>query len=319
MAQTAPVLDLEWSDRREFLRGLESKTGRHRYSRYNGLPLRYAGGKSRAVGFIMEHIPEDVTRMVSPFFGGGAVEIACAREFDIDVQGFDVFDILVNYWQAQIRSPEELAERLWQWRPNKTTYAKVKERLKKHWKGEREIKNPMDLAAHYWFNHNLSYGPGFLGWMSSIYTDLDRVDRLIGKVRDFSGRNLDVKCRSFERVLPYYKDTFLYCDPPYFLEGDSKMFRGIYPQRNFPVHHDGFRHDTLRDMLAEHRGGFVLSYNDCETIREWYSDFRIEEVAWQYSLGQGETRMGKNRIERGDNGYVKESHEILVIGEKRNG
>ena len=319
MGQTAPVLDFEHSERQEFLRGLESKTGRHRYSRYNGLPLRYAGGKSRAVGFILEHIPEDVTRMVSPFFGGGAVEIACAREFDIEVQGFDVFDILVNYWQAQIRSPEELAERLWQWRPNKKTYASVKERLKKHWKGEREIKNPMDLAAHYWFNHNLSYGPGFLGWMSSIYTDLDRVDRLIGKVRDFSGRNLDVKCRSFERVLPYYKDTFLYCDPPYFLEGDSKMFRGIYPQRNFPIHHDGFRHDRLRDMLAEHRGGFVLSYNDCETIRDWYSEFRIEEVAWQYSLGQGETRMGKNRIERGDNGYVKESHEILIIGEKRNG
>ena len=91
------------------------------------------------------------------------------------------------------------------------------------------------------------------------------------------------------------------------------MFRGIYPQRNFPVHHKGFRHDLLRDILHRHKGGFILSYNDCKTIREWYADFEIIEVAWQYTLGQGEIRIGKNRIANGYKDHVKKSHELLIL------
>jgi DNA adenine methylase len=68
----------------------------------------------------------------------------------------------------------------------------------------------------------------------------------------------------------------------------------------------------LRDLLREHRGGFVLSYNDCPTIRGWYADFDVVKVEWQYTLGQGETRIGLNRLANGS-GHVKSSHEILII------
>ena len=60
------------------LRRLRGK-GRHRYRRYDGLPLRYAGGKSLAVGHVVEHLPEGLDSIVSPFFGGGSVEIACGH------------------------------------------------------------------------------------------------------------------------------------------------------------------------------------------------------------------------------------------------
>jgi len=108
----------------------------------------------------------------------------------------------------------------------------------------------------------------------------------------------------------------LYLDPPYYLEQDkdNKMFKGIYPMRNIPVHHDGFDHEALRDMLYNHEGSFVLSYNNCETIREYYKDFHQVFPKWTYSMGTGETRIGKNRKEMGiDN--QKDSHEILIIKE----
>ena len=302
------------SPRERFLAELRGK-GRSRYKRYGGLPLRYAGGKSLAVGHIVERMPDNVGRIASPFVGGASVEIACARELGAQVRGYDVFDVLTNYWQVQLGKPRELAERISEWRPDKTTYAEVKERLKGHWKGTDLIDDEMELAAHYWFNHNLSYGPGFLGWMSGIYEEPIRFERLVKKVRDFRCTNLRVEQGSFEEVMPDHADDFLYCDPPYYLDGDSRMFRGIYPQRNFPVHHNGFDHAKLRDLLHAHRGGFILSYNDCSTIREWYSDFRIEEVRWQYTLGQGETRIGKNRIENGTNHHVKRSHELLIVKE----
>ena len=287
--------------------------GRYRFSRYNGLPLRYAGGKSLAVGHVIEQLPEGLERLTSPFFGGGSVEIACAKELGIRVRGYDVFDVLTNYWQVQLKSPDSLAKRIMRWTPDKPTYAQVKARLKSHWTKDSSITDSVELAAHYWFNHNLSYGPGFLGWMSKIYEDWRRFERLVDKVRSFACPNLEVSQGSFESTIENHSTEFLYCDPPYYLDGNSRMFRGIYPQRNFPVHHNGFDHALLRDMLHEHSGGFVLSYNDCDTIRRWYSDFRIVEAEWQYTLGQGETRIGKNRIENGVAHHVKASHELLIV------
>ena len=31
--------------------------------------------------------------------------------------------------------------------------------------------------------------------------------------------------------------------------------------------------NDLRDMLKKHKGGFILSYNDCPTIRKYYKGF----------------------------------------------
>ncbi|EDP6894091.1 DNA adenine methylase, partial [Campylobacter lari] len=46
-----------------------------------------------------------------------------------------------------------------------------------------------------------------------------------------------------------------------------------------------------------------------------YKDFKILEPKWQYTMGQGETRVGKNRINRGDDTNIKKSHELLIIKE----
>lgn len=308
--QGAPISDLA-ARRREFLASLASD-GRLDYKRYLGAPIRYAGGKSLAVGYVVELIPDNVSRLVSPFIGGGSVEVACANELGMDVVGYDVFDILVNYWQVQLSQPVALADKVECWEPTDAVYRSVKERLRRHWKGESLLETPLELAAHYWFNHNLGYGPGFLGWMSRIYEEHGRVAKMIDKVRSFRSTNLRVKQGSFERTMLEHTHDFLYCDPPYYLNGDSKMFRGIYPQRNFPVHHNGFDHARLREILRNHKGGFILSYNDCSTVREMYSDCRIIEVDWQYTLGQGEMRIGKNRIERGTLHNVKKSHELLI-------
>ncbi len=300
-----------FTPREDFLLHLHSDK-LSKYKRYSGLPLRYAGGKTLAVGHILEHLPDNLDKLVSPFMGGGSVEIACSKELGIEVTAYDIFDVLINYWQVQIEQPHKLADKLLQWQSTKDDYKEVKERLKAHWQGDKVIKSKLDLAAHYWFNHNLSYGPGFLGWMSSIYECPKRYKRLLEKIRSFNPGNINAQVGKFIDTIPQHSNDFLYCDPPYYLDGDSKMFRGIYPQRNFPLHHNGFPHDKLCKLLKQHKGGFLLSYNDCSTIRELYADYEILEVSWQYTMGQGEKRIGKNRIANGTD-HVKKSHELLIV------
>lgn len=274
--------------------------------------MRYAGGKSWAVGYILEYLPENIKRLISPFFDGGSVEIALAKELGIPVIGYEIFDILVNYWKFQINQPHLLFKELVKLKPNKETYQFVKSELKDHWEGKRKL-SPLKLAVYYYFNHNLSYGPGFLGWMSSVYANEKVYRKMIEKVRDFNVKNIKVECDSFEKVLLKFKYDFLYCDPPYYLEEDSTVFKGLYPQRNFPIHHTNFNHELLRELLLKHhRGGFILSYNDAPTIREWYKGCKIVELPAQYTMGQGEMRIGRNR-KREKRNHIKKINELLII------
>lgn len=315
-----------FADKKAFF--LDSLRGKSlAYKRYTKSPLRYGGGKSLAVGLIIEHFPNDIQRLISPFMGGGSVEIASAIELDLEVKAFDVFDILVNFWQVLIADSQRLYDELLKLEPTKETYADIKDELKYFWNDRHKnaqniaqiMLDSLTLARDYYFNFNLSYGPGFLGWMSGIYEDKIRYLNALQKLKDLGQdlrlQNLSVKCQSFEKVFEAYPHDFFYCDPPYFLEGDSQMFRGIYPMRNFPIHHNGFKHKLLAQCLKNHKGKFILSYNDCAFVREAYKDFRILEPKWQYTMGQGETRIGKNRVERGDTDNIKQSHELLIIKE----
>jgi DNA adenine methylase len=290
-------------------------------------PIRYAGGKSKAIKIITPYV-KDVNKIVSPFIGGGSLEVHWAS-MGKEVIGYDLFDVLVNFWNVLLNNRDELVVKLKEITPTGDEYNRIKEILMtwdntqnmlKDWKTKHYVREEIvtldniTAAAYYYFNHNTSYGPGYLGWGSSVYLKEKKWDDMINKISKFDLPTLSVNQGSFETVIPKHSEDFLYLDPPYYLEKDSdnKMFTGIYPMRNIPVHHNGFDHEKLRDLLHNHKGGFVLSYNNCETIREYYKDFELFYPEWSYSMGNGETRIGKNREEMGITNS-KESHEILIV------
>ncbi len=299
--------------KRKFLNGIKSANpnSQNKYKRVALSPVRYAGGKSLAVGHVIELLPDDVKTVVSPFFGGGSIEIALSKELGLEVIGYDIFDILCNYWKFQIDKPKLLYKKLRELKPNKKTFEKIRLILNDVWKKKIRL-DPLTLAVYYVYNFNLSYGPGFMGWSSDIYLDEKKYNRMIERIRDFDPQNLKVECADFQRIIKNHKNDFLYCDPPYYIGNDSKMFRGIYPMRNIPVHHNGFPHEVLRDLLRDHKGGFILSYNNCPTIRGYYNEFQQLFPSWQYTMGQGETRIGKNRL-NGNGNHIKDSHEIIIF------
>ena len=290
-------------------------------------PIRYAGGKSRAIKHITPYVT-NVDKIVSPFLGGGSLEVYWAS-LGKKVIGYDLFDVLVNFWNVLLNNRDELVEKLKEISPTSEEYSRIKEILMKwdntqemlkdwktdHYKRDEVINlDKITAAAYYYFNHNTSYGPGYLGWGSSVYLTEKKWNDMIDKISKFELPNLSVAQGSFEEIIPNHNEDFLYLDPPYYLEKDSdnKMFTGIYPMRNIPIHHDGFDHELLRDLLKKHKGGFILSYNNCETIREYYKEFEFHYPSWNYSMGNGEKRIGKNRTEAGITNS-KDSHEILIV------
>ena len=276
-------------------------------------PLRYAGGKSKAYNIITEQIPKLPLpeRIISPFMGGGSLESRWSSELGIEVIGYDIFEALTNFWNVLLTDSDGLADALSELAPTKEKYKEIKEILLSwdytqdmlsEWKTDHYKRTPISLddmtaAVYYFYNHNLSYGPMYLGWMSKIYENQDKWDKSIERIRKYKNPNLKVSKGSFDEVIPNHTNDFLYLDPPYYLEKDkdNKMFKGMYPNANIDVHHTGFDHELLRDLLYNHKGKFILSYNNCETIREYFEDFKQYFPVWHYSYALGEKRIGKNK------------------------
>ncbi|MEM9771045.1 MAG: DNA adenine methylase, partial [Cyanobacteria bacterium P01_D01_bin.73] len=82
-------------------------------------PLRYPGGKSRAVKFILPLITElmgDRPTLVSPFIGGGSIELACAAQ-GITVYAYDTFQPLVAFWTSLLKDPVAIAQEVQKYYP----------------------------------------------------------------------------------------------------------------------------------------------------------------------------------------------------------
>jgi DNA adenine methylase len=304
------------------------------YKRVSLSPLRYAGGKSNAVGLILAHFPKLHTKkIVSPFFGGGSFELALSTQLGYEVVGYDIFGMLVNFWQQAIAHPAELAAELENLIPDKENFTRNRHILLHYWetikpsdlvyktKNRVELTNdektrlessPLLQAAYYYYNMQLSYGPMFLGWQSSVYLKPERYASIVERIKTFTPGKVSVSCGSFENVIRNHPNDFLFLDPPYYLGEDSKMFKGIYPNSNFAIHHNKFDHALMCELLKAHKGGFFITYNDCPTIREMYKEYEQHFPTWQYTYGQGETRIGKNRAE-GSTDNKKESHEIFIV------
>jgi DNA adenine methylase len=314
---------------------LDSIKGKARdYKRVAISPLRYAGGKSNAVGFILENLPAlKEKKIVSIFFGGGTFELVLAQKLGFEVIGYDIFGVLTNFWTQLIERPKELAQELKKLVPDSTNYTRNRHILLNYWEKikpptlvyqtrdrlllteeekTRLDNDPLVQAAYYYYNMQLSYGPMFLGWASSVYLKGEKYGKIVENIEKFEATGLKVSQGGFEEMIEAHPDDFLFLDPPYYLGEDSKMFKGMYPNCNFAIHHNGFDHGLLCEKLKGHKGGFLLTYNDCQAVKDMYKDYKQVFPEWQYTYGQGEKRIGKNR-EKKEADNVKESHEIIII------
>lgn len=231
-------------------------------------PLRYPGGKNRAVKTIYALIPSNVKELCSPFLGGGSIELACTTR--MQVFGADIFEPLVAFWQALLADPVLLATRIESYFP--LTKAKFYELQAQH----MLIDDQLEMAAAFFVLNRSSFsGTTLSGGMSPGHPrfTLSSIER----VRTFKADGISVEKADFRDFLPKHETSFLYLDPPY-LNG-----QGLYGVKG--ATHRGFDHAALADLLSR-RDGWILSYNDSVDIREMYKEYRILKVEWTYGMNK---------------------------------
>ena len=250
-------------------------------------PLRYPGGKTRAVNKILPYIPEGVD-LCSPFFGGGSVEIAYAlANPNNKVYGYDLFEPIVCFWEELISNPERLANKIEVIKKEfeKEAFIEFREELK-----ENFIPGRTTAAKVFAINRSSFSGATFSGGFSKLSSEKRFTQSSIDRVRNFKVPNLSVGLSDFKDTLEKHKDEFLYLDPPYLLGKGSNTLYGANGST-----HKGFDHEGLLELL-EGRKGWVMSYNDTAWIREAYSGFEIIKTDWSYGMNKS-----------------KKSSEVLII------
>jgi DNA adenine methylase len=90
-----------------------------------------------------------------------------------------------------------------------------------------------------------------------------RLERVVIENKDF-----EPLVRTYDRP-----NALFYCDPPYYHA--ESFYDAIFTNKD---------HERLRGVLGKIEGHFILSYNDCDDIRELYKGFTIEDVSRQNNL-----------------------------------
>ena len=258
--------------------------------------LRYPGGKTRALKHITPYFPKDLTEIVSPFFGGGSIEIHYASQ-GVRVHGYDIFEPLVNFWQQVLDNPEYIADHL-----EATFHPCTKDAFKQYqrkqgwthmdhtyadWKEYR-------ACMYYALNRSSFSGATLSGGYSQQAADNRFTQSSIDRLRNFSCPFLTVKQADFTDSLRRHDDeTFIYADPPYLLEKST-----LYGERGST--HKDFDHESFAEEIKK-KNNWVISYNPHPEILELYKDYKIVYPEWAYGMSKD-----------------KKSKEILILNVKEN-
>ena len=250
-------------------------------------PLRYPGGKTRAVKLIMEHIP-DCGELCSPFLGGGSVELAVAAR-GTKVYGYDIFEPLAWFWKALAEDREALADMADSYRKDHEDYKKgdvqLRGLLKDDFKNLREelreeTEYSLENAAKFYAINRSSFsGATFSGGWSRKASYARFTDSSIDRIREFEEPNLTVGHADFKESILTHPDAFLYFD-----------------------------HQGLFELLKD-RKSWVMSYGgDADVIFDMYKGFEIIDLSGKWSYGMKNVKSKKQKEKK----PMGKSSEILI-------
>jgi DNA adenine methylase len=219
----------------------------------------------------------DTTRVVSPFFGGGSFEFYMHEKHGSKLVVNDKFTPLYTFWSQCKENKSKLCGEL-----KKLLNKVTKETFHGFRKKIIEEKDALTKAVYFFVINRCSFSGATLSGGFSEESSKKRFTRTsVEKVENLDLSGVDLHNEDFVDFLEHHgRDGkgFLFLDPPYYLEKNSKLYGTSGDM------HETFDHEKLAECLRETDMPWLMTYNDCERIRELYAHCTIIDTSWSYGM-----------------------------------
>ena len=246
-------------------------------------PLRYPGGKSRALSKLFQFIPDlkDYTEFREPFLGGGSVAIEIGKRYPhIDIWVNDLYEPLYNFWKVLQSDGQKLRDILIQLKQRhsdpssaKQLFLDAKDYLAK------PVGNSIDRAVSFYVVNKCSFSgltenSAFSKQASESNFSVNGIEKLPEyslMIKKWKITNL-----SYEHMLSDEEETYIYLDPPYEIKSNLYGRKGDM--------HKGFDHDEFATVCDKSTSPILISYNSSQLIRDRFDGWTVAEFAHTYTM-----------------------------------
>lgn len=248
-------------------------------------PIRYPGGKSKAVKKLYEMLPNigEYEEWREPFLGGGSMSVEITKRFpDMKIWVNDLYPALFTFWTSVQSHGEEMSEKLMQMKSECYTPEEAKAMLGV----QKEIINDkvsskFDKAVAWYFaNRNSFSGLTETGTYSDQANKMSYTTSIISKLPHYQKliRNWKFTNGSYDVLL---KDNnpkaFVYLDPPYELKDST-----LYGKKGNM--HLNFDHDVFAENCNDCGMDCMVSYNADQSIKDRFPEWNQIEFDHTYSM-----------------------------------
>lgn len=259
-------------------------------------PLRYPGGKSKAIDLILSQFPTDISEFREPFVGGGSVFLALratglTQNFWINDLNYD----LCCFWRSVQHEIEPLLAAV-------TTLKKEfsdGKLLYLFLKNDFDLTSDLNRAVRFFVMNRIT----FSGVMDSggysqqafekrfTWSAIERLKQVAPLLA-----TIDITYGDYEKSLVAEgQQVFLFLDPPYWKATPSKLY-GIKGDL-----HTAFDHQRFAAAMKNCPHRWLITYDDSPEIRELFSFAHI--VEWQLQYGMNNYR--RSYAPKGNELFIK--------------
>ena len=251
-------------------------------------PLRYPGGKSRAVPKLCQWLPENITEYREPFFGGGSMAIEMTKRYpDLPIWVNDLYKPLYNFWLVLRDDGDYLYDQLIQLKQRhpdqgsaRQLFLDAKEKV-----NELDIGYKDKAVAFYIINKCSFSGLTESSSFSKQASDSNFSIRGIENLKYYSKliKNWKITSLDYSELQSDESDVFIYADPPYNVKDNLYGYKGEM--------HKGFDHALFADIMDAHLCNVMISYNNHPDIIHRFEEWYQYDFAHTYTMRSTGTYM----------------------------
>lgn len=241
-------------------------------------PLRYPGGKSRAVELIASYLPLEFDEFREPFLGGGSVFVHVKQKYpNKKFWGNDLYLELFKFWEYAQKDIETLIAKIYEWRQSfsvgKELYRFLNQNLTEF--------NDLEKATAFFIYNRITFsGTSLSGGFSEGAFQKRFTESSIQRLKPFSNVIQNTKITNYdykELINKDGKNVFLFLDPPYYSATKSALYG-----KNGNLHKT-FNHKEFANIMRSCPHQWLITYDDSEYIRNLFSFANI--ISWNLTYG----------------------------------